>query len=37
MEYVDLDAFFRDGYAVIRVINPRESARYTAIAGGLQG
>jgi hypothetical protein len=32
MEHVDLDAFFRDGYAVIDVLSPAEASEYAAVA-----
>ena len=34
MEYLDLDAFFRDGYAVVRVLDTKEAAAYAAVADG---
>ena len=32
MQYVDIDAFYSDGYAVVQVFNSAEAARYAAIA-----
>lgn len=32
MEYIDLEAFFRDGYAVVRVLDTEEAAAYAAVA-----
>jgi hypothetical protein len=32
MEQVDVTAFHRNGFAVIRVLSPEEAARYAVIA-----